>query len=337
MKSPSTNDQGSARDDDRQPTAPGQPSSDNDSLTSRLPRTIGHDFDHRHDHSAHDEATSWLARAKRSPLWRLETALISGAVVLGLGSAALSEANRDAQNRDLVSRFKVTQIAVAAKDLPAGSRLEAESVRFAESLEARTTANAVDPEHLKAILGRPLAIDLKAGDPILLTGVEGATSGSAAANKIPPGKRLVTLAIRDKVAQKGWIKPNDRVDVITTMDLPGRGRTTFTLMEDITLVSVGKASVWAQGQNSEGTEIGFYASPRDVEFIGFAEKSGEFSLSLRNPEDLAKSGDGAHDLGRDGMDMNKFLDHAAINKASGGGELPVYVQGQKDDGKQKKK
>ena len=279
---------------------------------------------------------AWLARAKQSPLWRLETALIAGAVVIGLGSAGLSEANREAANKDLLERYKITTIAVAAKDLPAGGKIEADAVRYAEVLQSQVTANAVDSDSLKTILGRNLVIELKAGDPILLTGVEGAVSGSTVATKIPPGKRLVALQIKDKVAQKGWIKPNDRVDVIATMELPGRGRTTFTLLQDITLVSVGKASVWDQGQVTEGTEIGFYASPKDVEFIGFAEKNGEFSLSLRNPQDVAVEDDAKKSLGRDGMDMGQFLDHGAINKASGGGDLPVFVQGQKSDNKKKK-
>lgn len=272
-----------------------------------------------------------LARAKQSPLWRLETALIGGAILLGLGSAALSEANREAANQALVERFAVSTIIVAAKDLPAGAKIEPDSVKYAEALKSQVTANTVDPETLRNILGRTLQVELKEGDTVLLTAVEGAGSGNAVAGKIPPGKRLVTLQVKDKAAQKGWIKPNDRVDVIATMELPGRGQTAFTLLEDVTLVSVGKASVWDGGQATEGTEIGFYSAPRDVEFISFAERHGEFSLSLRNPQDVAKQDGSKQNLGAEGVDMNKFLDHSTISKASGGGELPVYVKGKKDE------
>ncbi len=275
-------------------------------------------------------SNSLLARAKKSPLWRLETALIGGAIVLGLGSAALSEANREAANDALIERFTVATVIVAAKDLPSGSKIEPDSVKYAETLKSQTTANSVDPDSLRNILGRTLTVELKEGDALLLTAVDGAGSGNTVAGKIPPGKRLVTLQVKDKVAQKGWIKPNDRVDVIATMELPGRGQTAFTLLEDVTLVSVGKASVWDNGQVMEGTEIGFYAAPKDVEFISFAEKHGEFSLSLRNPQDVSVQDGTKANLGAEGIDMNKFLDHASISKASGGGELPVYVKGQKD-------
>ncbi len=276
--------------------------------------------------------TPMFASLKEKPWWRLETALIAGAVVVGLGSAALSEANRTAADRELRERFQIATLVVASKDLPAGSRLDPDAVKYAEVLRSQATPNAVDAETLKNVLGRTLTIELKAGDAVLLTAVEGAAPGSAVAAKIPPGKRLVTLQVKDKVAQKGWIKPNDHVDVIATMDLPGRGRTTFTLLEDVTLVSVGKASVWDNAQVVEGSEIGFYASPDDVAFVGFAEKTGEFSLALRNPQDIAKEGDRAKNLGSDGIDLNKFLDHASINKASGGGELPVFVKGQRENG-----
>jgi pilus assembly protein CpaB len=281
---------------------------------------------------ARSGGAGWRAlatRARTSPWWRLETALIVGAVVVGIGAAAMSEANRNAANRELMERFRVQTVVVAAKDLPVGSVIEADSVRYAEALASGVTANAVDADALPGVLGRTVGIELKAGDPLLLTGIDGASNANGVATKIPPGKRLVTLQIKDKVAEKGWIKPNDRVDVIATMELPGRGKTTFTLLQDVTVVSVGKASVWSAGQETDGTEIGFYASPDDVEFIGFAERHGEFSLSLRNPNDIAAKDKTRAQLGSDGMDMTKFLDHSSINKASGGGDLPVFVDGEK--------
>src|SRR5690606_33749724 len=169
-------------------------------------------------------------------------------------------------------------------------------------LAVSVTPNTVAPSDVENIIGRRLGIELKKGDAILLTAVEGAGMGDTVASRIPPGKRLVTLQIKDRVASNGWIKPNDHVDIIAHMDLPGRGATTVTLLEDITLVSVGKATVWEDGKSSAGAEIGFFVTPKEVEFISFAQQQGRFSLALRNPKDIHRRETPLQQLGEAGVD-----------------------------------
>ena len=66
-----------------------------------------------------------------------------------------------------------------------------------------------------------------------------------------------------------------------------------------------------------------------VEFINFAQEKGVFSLALRNPRDIAIKETENIDPGRSGVSMNEFLDHQNVLGASGGGDLPVYVEGRK--------
>lgn len=267
-----------------------------------------------------------LRRAKASPYWRLETALIVGAVVVGVGSAGLSEANREASNQELIERYRTRLVYVAERDLPAGSIIDRGAFGQAEMLMSNMTTNTVDAQAFEAVLGRRVSIELKAGDALLLAAVEGASTSTVAA-KIPPGKRLATLEISDKAAGNGWVKPNDHVDIVVSMDIPSRGKTTFTMMQDVTLVSVGKATVWENGTSTQGSEVGFYVTLEELEFLRFAQEKGEFSLALRNPNDVSSKHIGARDLGKAGIDMHKFLDSGPVSQASGGGELPVKVNG----------
>lgn len=267
-----------------------------------------------------------LRRAKASPYWRLETALIVGSVVVGIGSAALSEANRDAANQELVDRYETRLVYVAEHDLPTGTIIDRTGFVRDEMLRRNLSANSVDGDAFDAVVGKRLAIELKKGDPLLLSAVEG-VSTSGVASKIPPGKRLFSLQIADKVAGNGWVKPNDHVDIVATMDLPSRGKTTFTLMQDVTLVSVGKATVWENGASTNGSEIGFYVTLEELEFLRFAQGKGEFSLALRNPNDVSSKSVASRDLGKAGIDMHKFLDAGPVSQASGGGDLPVKVNG----------
>jgi pilus assembly protein CpaB len=263
--------------------------------------------------------------------YRLETALIAGAVVAGIGSAALSEMNRTAANEELQNRYKIVTILTSTKDLSPGVILDRSSVIESEVLASSVSTNMVSSEESESVLGRRLAIETKKGDPILLTTVEGAGYKDSIAAKIPAGKRLVTLQIKDKVAGNGWIKPNDHVDIVANLELPGRGHTSFTLLEDVTLISVGKSTVWEDGKSSAGAEIGFFVTPEEVEFVNFAQERGEFSLSLRNPKDIKQRGTSRSDMGSAGVDMTNFLDHSSVRGASGGGALPVYVKGQKKE------
>jgi len=172
-----------------------------------------------------------------------------------------------------------------------------------------------------------LVNEIQAGDPILLTYLQGNDKNSLA-YKIPVGKRFFTLNIKDKMISNGWISPNDHIDILATINLPDRGETTFTILQDITLVTVGKNSSWQKQKANGGSEIGFFVTPKQFEVLSFAGRKGTFSVSLRNPEDtnLAQSKVG---FGDQGVDMGNFLDSQIIRKASGGGNLKVTI-GKKD-------
>jgi Flp pilus assembly protein CpaB len=121
----------------------------------------------------------------------------------------------------------------------------------------------------------------------------------------------------------GWVKPNDHVDILAHLELPGRGSTTLTVLQDVTLVSVGSATILSETGKISGGDISFFVDPEEYELLSFAEQKARFSVSLRNPKDL-KVRDSSQ-----GIDMNAFLDSRRIKKASGGGALDVIEEGQK--------
>ena len=259
-------------------------------------------------------------RFRDRPWWRLETLLIAVALVAGLISSALNEANRQATQKKLEESFSRTSIVVAAQDLQANTEINIRMLERGARLTTGVTQNLIPAtdQGLQKILGKTLAIDLRAGDPLLLSAVQGATGATRLAETIPPGQRLFTLTIGSKQMAYGWVKVNDHVDVLASVNLPERGPTTFTLMEDITLVSVGASNVLSRSGESSGTDVSFFVTPEEAEMLHFAQEKGTFTLSLRNPVDIGKVRSGST-----GIDTNAFLDHDRINKASGGGALKV--------------
>lgn len=269
-----------------------------------------------------------LDKYKEKSWWRTETFLIAGAIAAGLFSAALSHASRNAYREHLEKKFQTQTIVVAGKELPAGTILSKSLLAPAPYLKGNVTSNFVIAENLATVIGRSITTDLKAGDPILLTAVSGADIANRMAEKVPAGKRLFNLSITDQSAGLGFVRPNDHVDILTHMDLPGRGPVTFTVMQDVTLVSVGASSV-INGQGLGGTDVSFFVDPDEFEVMSYAQSKGKFSLSLRNPNDASK-----RNAGR-GVDLNAFLDSRRISSASGGGELEVIEGGKKKEPKHK--
>jgi len=256
---------------------------------------------------------------------RIDLMLILGALTLGLISAGINEAQKQAQERRLAHSLERVPVVTVRGNLASGSVLSPALVKEVLYSPESITNNMVRSANLENVIGRRTTVDLIKGDPVLMTAVEGLSHHDSIASRIPAGMRLVTLKVVDSVAGKGWIKPNDRVDIIAHLDLPGRGHTAFTMLQDVNLVSVGEATVWDNGISSRGAEIGFFASPKEVEFIHFAQSKGSFSLALRNPQDLALI-EHHRPLGRGGIDLNAFLDHKSVRDASGGGEIDIRVK-----------
>lgn len=269
-----------------------------------------------------------LDKYKERSWWRTETFLIGGAIVAGLFSAGLSHTSRTAYREQLEKKFQTQRIVVASRELTAGTVLTKSVLAPAAYLRGNLSSNFVPVENLNNILGRSILIDVKPGDPIFLTAVTGADMADRMAEKVPAGKRLFTMTITDNSAGLGFVRPNDHVDILAHMELPGRGAVTFTVMQDVTLVSVGASSV-ISGEGLGGASVSFFVDPEEFEVLSYAQAKGKFSLSLRNPNDTSKR------VANRGVDLNAFLDSRRISSASGGGELEVIEAGKKKQKKDK--
>ena len=189
-------------------------------------------------------------------------------------------------------------------------------------LNKNITANTVDIGMIDMIIGKAIGTDLKAGDPILLSNIKTKYLNQTLSDRIPEGKRLFTLQVQDSSQDlhNGFIRPNDKVDILASIPLEGRGNTVFTVLQNVSIVAIGKASIVSQELTPNGTSISFFVDNKDVEMLQFAKQHGSFSISLRNPKDLERRQSS-------GIDVNSFLDYEGINKVSGGGKLKIKEKG----------
>ncbi len=152
-----------------------------------------------------------------------------------------------------------------------------------------------------AWVGKALANDHAEGRPLFLGQVHPLEGRRALLSSIPSGRRLFSLALSDGGMVRA-LKRGDRVDVVGNLNLPGKGFVTRNLLADSTVAGVERTA--------NESEVFFFVTPADVEFLTYAQRHGQLSLVFRNPDDAG--GPALNGVNNDGMTESRFLDDERI-------------------------
>lgn len=187
---------------------------------------------------------------------------------------------------------------LAAVDIPAFTRVSP------EMLELRALPAA--GRHRLAMSDPQEAVGLLSESPILageqLLSGQLAQLGDSAENLaylLGPGERAVTVAVDNISGVAGFLRQNDRVDVLVTIDLPQplpevaegaaqpqekREMTTLLVAEDIMVLTTGSSlteQVDEEGQPLSYATVTLCATPEEAQQIVFAAAEGRVTLLLR--------------------------------------------------------
>lgn len=203
-------------------------------------------------------------------------------------------------------------VVVVAQAIAAGQRIGSDDVKLAQ-LPAPVPGSFAATDD---VLGRTTLMPLTPGTPLfeqqLLSGL---------ALQLEPGQRAVAIAIREQMAAGHHVRPGDFVDVYFTLDgksdqAPVDAQTRLLLARSRVLAygagsverpplsaaqrqaqqdkessgsPLRRASAGDQaGQRPENVQSAVLAVPLDdVERLTLAEKFGQLTLALRNPDDLS--------------------------------------------------
>ncbi|MGL4462161.1 MAG: Flp pilus assembly protein CpaB [Planctomycetia bacterium] len=207
------------------------------------------------------------------------------AVLCGVGAML---AARNMNNKDGTSGDKVT-VVVASAPISAGSELNDTVLRTVEYPKELVPAKAVTK--LETALKRSTRIAMEP-DQVLLESSLAPKGTIGIGSVIEKGKRAVAIGISTDKAVAGFIKPNDRVDILA--DLPAEGisiRTSRIIMQDVRILAVDssmQAGSEDPGKKDQVVEtVTFLLSPEDAERIILARNMGPLSLILRSNQDDA--------------------------------------------------
>ncbi len=183
-------------------------------------------------------------------------------------------------------RPETIEVAVAAMDIAAGTRLTRELIKTDDFIKrSLPRGHFTDVEALR---GRIALAPIRINEPIIehrLAPVDVRTGGVAAL--ISEGKRAVALGGDKVIGISGFIHPGNRVDVMVTWHDPESD-------EQITKRILENVLVLATGTQMQETESGTTApvdvytlevTPEESEILTHIRNQGRIQLALRSPVD----------------------------------------------------
>jgi len=227
---------------------------------------------------------------------------IFGAVFFGF-IAAYGVYNFLLQQRNNALQVKVpTQdLLVAAKDIEPGTSLTQELLKVA----SWTTSSVPKGTFAKAdeVIGKVLTHKALLGDPITQAKLS-TLDETGLTVRLAEGYRAMAVKVDEVIGVSGFIAPNDRVDVITTMNPPGKTQREDRISK-IVLQNKRVLSIASEAETTNGAKpkvvrsITLEVTPAEAEKLTLAAVDGNIILALRGRGDrdtVATNGSSAQEL-----------------------------------------
>jgi pilus assembly protein CpaB len=192
---------------------------------------------------------------------------------------------------------KMVAITAAARDMPAGTRLQHGDLKTIHVPEKDMPKAAILDQ--KVAIDRPLLFPVGANEAIISNKVASAAGAEGLPALIEVGKRAVSVPITDSSGVAGMIQPRAHVDVLFTKPGSNAEAVTTTILEDIVVLAMGRVT---EVVNSSATTLSTAArpttqaatllvTPEQARKLELAKNQGKISLALRNPLDHSSAKD----------------------------------------------
>ena len=177
-------------------------------------------------------------------------------------------------------------VAVAAADLPWGTKIKSEMIKTIPFLKESLPAGYV--ENAATLHGRVLIAPLKTNEPVTehRLAPTSVTVGRVSA-VIKPGKRAIAVKGDKVIGISGFILPGNRVDVLVTMTDPRtKSEVTKLVLENVPVLATG--TQLQENGKDEPAPVDVYTlevAPEEGEKLALAAARGKLQFALRNITD----------------------------------------------------
>ena len=214
----------------------------------------------------------------------LTAALVTGGLAAYLAYTVLRQPDDAADAR--AATVEVVDVAVAARDMDAGTVLKPEDVRLVE-----WPAGALPAEFSRSpseVVGRGLLTSVKTSEPLLSSKLARKEAGGGLPILIPEGLRAMSVKVNDVVGVAGFVLPGTRVDVLVTLDQTAGEREpkTRVLLQNVSVASAGQTTERdAEGKPKSVPVVTLIVDPAQAEKLALGAGKGQIRLALRNSLD----------------------------------------------------
>jgi pilus assembly protein CpaB len=193
---------------------------------------------------------------------------------------------------------KMVAITAAARDMPAGTRLQKSDLKTVRVPEKDVPKSAILDQ--KVAIDRPLLFPVGANEAIISNKIASAAGAEGLPALIEVGKRAVSVPITDSSGVAGMIQPRAHVDVLFTKPGSNAEAVTTTILEDVTVLAMGRTTEVATTSATPAVNTTprpttqaatLLVSPEQARKLELAKNQGKISLALRNPLDHSSAKD----------------------------------------------
>jgi pilus assembly protein CpaB len=179
----------------------------------------------------------------------------------------------------------------------------------AVSLESKVE-DASSAKTLRSISGNVAIVPIKKGEQITYNKITNPSIRTGLSPQIAPGKRAISIPVSETSGVSKLIKPGDRVDLISVVDLGGGKdkKVAKTVLQDVVILSIGryitnnvarsvevdslggKEKIRSLAEDYSFTTVTLEVDPIQVQTISLLLNSEDnaLTLSLRNNDDIER-------------------------------------------------
>lgn len=177
----------------------------------------------------------------------------------------------------------VEPVVVAAKDLTFGETLKPHHMKVAMFPKGSLPKGSYAIED--SLLGQITKVFLMENEPILESKLS--SKGGGLSLLISPNKRASSIQVDRVSGVSGFVLPGDRVDVILTVDRPGRSRDAIakTILQNVEVLAAGEKTEEKGNKVITVQSVTLLVDPDGAQALALASREGKLHLALRNPTD----------------------------------------------------
>jgi pilus assembly protein CpaB len=190
-----------------------------------------------------------------------------------------------------VRAVKPEKIVVAAADIPIGTVITGAQLKVTS-----WPKDSIPPGSAQltdSVVNRVAIRPITQGDAVTeqkLKPKAGAPGSGFMTYVVPQGHRAVTVAVNEVAGVAGFLTPNDRVDVIVTIPLPGNEKENISkiILENVPILATGQVTDQKEGKPVVVPTVTLDLIPADAEKLVLSASKGSLQLLLRNITDSAQ-------------------------------------------------